>query len=168
MRTGTEPGVAAGPFLARAAPDRRPIPAATPPRYAGRMSESTPAPVVYSAANPAPQSPEELAAKQTWGGAILDAAPGRTINVAVNRAAFIGMVCGVLSIFFNLFFLVAPVAVVFSILGLVRARELKAQAAPSTLMVPALIGLISGAAVMVVSLVVFVSFFVSSFGLTVN
>jgi hypothetical protein len=78
------------------------------------------------------------------------------------------MVCGVISIFFNLFFVLAPVAVVFSILGLVRARELKAQAAPSTLMVPALVGLISGATVMVVSLVVFVSFFVNSFNLTVN
>ena len=145
----------------------RPIPRPGWPRYAGRMSDVPPAPVVYSAANPAPQSPAELAG-QTWGGAILDAAPGRTINVSVNRAAFIGMVCGVLSIFFNLFFVLAPVAVVFSILGIVRARELKAQAAPSTLLVPALIGLISGVTVMVVSLVMFVSFLVNSFGLTVN
>lgn len=115
-------------------------PVSTPPP----VSAPVPPAVIYSAQNPAPQRPDPYGP----GTPLLSQAPGRriptSINASVNRNAMIGFVTGLIALFFNILFVLAPIAIVFSILGIRRANELKAQGAPATLMTFALIGLGSG------------------------
>jgi hypothetical protein len=82
-------------------------------------------PPVYSAANPPPLVPGATPSASPFGV--------RTIAANVNRNAMIGFITGIISVFFNLLFLLAPIAIVFSIMGLSRARQLKVQGAPTTL-----------------------------------
>ena len=97
-------------------------------------------PPVYSAANPAPQRPDPYAPPLT------QVPTGRTLslNSSVNRNAMIGFITGIISAFFGLLPIIAPVAIVFSILGIINARALRAQGVTQNLMVFAVIGLISG------------------------
>ncbi len=121
-------------------------------------------PVVYSASNPAPQRPDPYAPGRvaTWGTAVLSTAPGRVIDASVNRDAFYGFVAGLVSIFFNIFFVVSIIAVIFSVRGMARARQLRAEGAPSTLMGLAVAGLAMGVLSTVIAIVSFVVFFVSA------
>jgi hypothetical protein len=106
-------------------------------------------PVIYSADNPAPQGPGELpAATRT----------GISINTRVNRNAMIGFVTGLISLFFNVFYLLAPLAIVFSVLGIVRARQLRAQGTTANLMAFALIGLGLGIVSAIIGLVSIIGF----------
>lgn len=135
------------------------VPVATPMAVPSSGPTSTPAPtpppVVYSAANPAPQRPDPYAVGRSvvWTGALVNATPGRNVDVSVNKYAFYGFVSGIISVFFNLLFLLAPLAIVFSIMGIVRARELRAQGAPTTLMTLALIGLGMGSLSLLIGLI---------------
>lgn len=123
------------------------------------------APVIYSAANPAPQSPGAYGTSRSalWTNALITAAPGRNIDARVNKYAFYGFICGIISLFFNLFFVLSILAIVFSALGISRARQLKAQGAPSTLMNLALVGLGAGLLSTGIAVFGFVIFVVSSF-----
>lgn len=122
--------------------------------------------VIYSAANPAPQRQDPYAAGRTatWTGAVINATPGRNVDVQVNKYAFYGFLTGIISVFFNLLFLLAPIAIVFSIIGIVRARQLKAQGAPSTLMTMALIGLGTGSLSLLIAFIGLVSIIASVVG----
>ena len=121
-------------------------------------SDTARQPVVYSAQNPAPQGPYARDLTSTWGSAVGATVPGRTINATVNKFAFYGFLCGIISVFFNVLFLLAPLAIVFSIMCLARARDLKAQGAPSTLAGLAAVGLASGALSMAIALIGIVAF----------
>ncbi|CAN5578436.1 hypothetical protein BH10ACT7_BH10ACT7_09360 [soil metagenome] len=116
----------------------------TPPTPPKPASAPVPPAVIYSAQNPAPQRPDPYGPSTP----LLSQAPGRriptSINASVNRNAMIGFVTGLIALFFNILFVLAPIAIVFSILGIKRANELKAQGAPTTLMTFALVGLGSG------------------------
>ncbi|HOT33721.1 MAG TPA: DUF2510 domain-containing protein [Rhodoglobus sp.] len=150
---------------------RRGAPAAAPVRAAAASAGPAsvaphpvipvppPATVIYSAANPAPQALDPYAPGRTavWTGAVLNAAPGRTIDARVNRFAFYGFITGIISVFFNVLFVLAPLAIVFSIMGIARARQLKAQGAPATLMTMALIGLGTGAFSLLIGLIGLIS-----------
>lgn len=116
-----------------------------------------PPPPVYSAANPPPLVP----------GATPFASPfsARTVNARVNRNAMVGFVTGIISVFFNVLFVLAPIAIVFSIMGLSRARRLRAQGATNTLGVYAWIGLATGVFSALASVIQVVLFLVSMFGL---
>lgn len=116
----------------------------TPPSAPTQTSVPVPPAVIYSAQNPAPQQPNPYGPTTP----LLSQAPGRriptSINASVNRNAMIGFITGLIALFFNILFVLAPIAIVFSILGIKRANELKAQGAPTTLMTFALVGLGSG------------------------
>ena len=106
-------------------------------------------PIIYSADNPAPQAPGDVpAASRT----------GISINTRVNRNAMIGFVLGLISLFFNVFYLLAPLAIVFSVLGIVRARQLSAQGTTANLMAFALIGLALGVISAIIGLVAIIAF----------
>jgi hypothetical protein len=144
---------------------RRGVPAAAPVRAAAASARQPvipvppPATVIYSAANPAPQAPDPYAPGRTaaWTGAVLNAAPGRTVDVKVNKFAFYGFLTGIISVFFNVLFVLAPLAIVFSIMGIARARQLRAHGAPATMMTMALIGLGTGAFSVLVGLIGLIS-----------
>lgn len=79
-------------------------------------------------------------------------ATGTSPTTSVNRNAMIGFVFGLIALFFNVLFVLAPLAVVFSVLGIIRARQLKAEGVASNNLVFAVIGLLTGALGMVVGL----------------
>lgn len=112
--------------------------AATPP---------TPS-IIYSADNPAPQRPDPGTApvRAVW-----------TVKPQVNSNATIGLAMGIIALFMNLFYLLGVVAIVFSALGIVRARKLRAQGAPRTLMGLALIGVALGTIATVIAIVTIVA-----------
>jgi len=128
-------------------------------------SAPPPAPVIYSASNPAPQRPDPYGQARVidMRNAVLSTAPGRTINASVNRNAFYGFVTGLISVFFNFFFVLSIVAIVFSIMGISRARQLAAQGAPSTLMGLAVAGLAMGTLSTVIAIIGFLVFVVAAF-----
>jgi hypothetical protein len=113
---------------------------------------STPPPV-YSAANPPPLIPGATPSASPFGV--------RTVAANVNRNAMIGFITGIISVFFNLLFLLAPIAIVFSIMGLSRARQLKAQGAPTTLAGFAWAGLGAGVFSALIGLIQVIAFVVS-------
>ena len=127
-------------------------------------SETARQPVIYSPQNPAPQTPGAADLRTSLGVAVGNTMPGRTINASVNKFAFYGFISGIISLFFNLLFLLAPLAIVFSLMGLAKARDLKAQGAPSTLAGLAAVGLATGALSMAIALIGFIAFFASSVG----
>ena len=127
-------------------------------------------PVVYSASNPAPQRPDPYGQARVIDlrNTVLSTAPGRTIDARVNKHAFYGFVAGLISLFFNLFFAVSIVAIIFSGMGIARARQLQAQGAPSTLMGIAVAGLAMGALSTLIAISGFVMFVVSVFATSVS
>lgn len=135
---GTHPVTAAPPL----APVQAPVPV-TPAK-----------PPVYSAQNPPPLRPDPY-------GRPAAALTSRTINASVNRNAMIGFILGIAAIFFNLLFVVAPIAIVFSILGLNRARQLKTQGVTNTLALFAWIGLLLGVISAIVGAAQVIAFIVS-------
>lgn len=150
-----------------AVPVAAPVTAAVASGAAGTsVPVPPPATVIYSAANPAPQRPDPYAAGRTatWTGAVINATPGRNVDVQANKFAFYGFLTGVISVFFNLLFLLAPIAIVFSIIGITRARQLKSQGSASTLMTMALIGLATGSLSLVIALIGLVSIIASVAG----
>lgn len=117
---------------------------------------STAPPPVYSAQSPAPARPDPYAQPA------LASATGRTgIDTRANRNAMIGFITGLISLFIGILPILPPVAIVFSILGIVKARQLQAQGAPSTLMVFAVIGLVSGIISGFISLLTLIAFVAS-------
>lgn len=105
-----------------------------------------PAPAIYSASNPPPERPDPYAP-------ISQPAAARVIDLRVNRNASIGFITGVVSLFFNALFLLAPVAVVLSILGIRAGLRLKAQGVTNTGVPIAWAGLVCGAIAVLTSLV---------------
>jgi hypothetical protein len=113
----------------------RPAPVATPVASPGMP----PVGVVYSAENPPPQSPDD----PVMGGQYIPAqGVTPTLDTRINRNAFIGLVIGIIAFFANILFVLAPVGLVFSILGVVKARELRKQGAPRTNMAFAFMGVV--------------------------
>lgn len=114
-------------------------------------------PPVYSAGNPAPVRPDPYAAPPTLAGSV-----ARTgIDTRANRNAMIGFITGIIALFVGIIPILAPVAIVFSILGITKARQLKAQGAPSTLMTFAVIGLGAGIISGITGLLTLIAFIVS-------
>jgi hypothetical protein len=143
-----------------AQPVAQPIPSPAVSVPAAPSPAAAPPPV-YSAENPPPLVP----------GQVLRPAPVlnvRSINASVNRNAMIGFTTGVISVFFNVLFVLAPIAIVFSIMGLSRARQLKAQGATTTLAGFAWAGLAAGVFAAVLALVQVVVFLVSMFSFEVD
>ena len=80
-----------------------------------------------------------------------------TINAQQNRSALVALVTGLVGLFG--FSVLGPVAVVFGILGIVKARQLKAQGvSSSSTMGMAAIGLAAGVVATVLLLVAVVAF----------
>lgn len=128
--------------------------------------------VVYSASNPAPQSPAEGGADGARAlqpaGVTLDLSALRaagTINARPNPQALYGLVAGVIAFFFNIFLVPSILAIVFSARGLARANQLAAEGATTTLRNAAIgglaLGIISGVIGLVEALVVVGSFSIS-------
>jgi len=65
-----------------------------------------------------------------------------TLDTRINRNALIGVGFGIVAFFANILFVLAPVGLVFSILGVVKARELRRQGAPRTNMAIAFMGVV--------------------------
>jgi hypothetical protein len=119
---------------------RRAVPAAA---ASGAIPASVTVPephVIYSAENPAPQSQAE-----TTSSRFARARTGLTIDASANRQAMIGFVLGIVATFFNPLFLLAPVGIIYSILGLRRANELRAQGITGNMRVFAIVGIALGA-----------------------
>lgn len=119
-------------------------------------------PVIYSAGNPAPQRPDPYAQTPQAAQAVFSSTSLRSLDARINRNAFIGFIGGIISLFFNVAYLLAPVMMVFSIMGIVKARQLKAAGAPKTLMNFAVIGLAASAIAFVIALVSLVLFIISA------
>lgn len=107
--------------------------------------------VIYSAANPAPQSPAEGGADGRAAlpiaGATLDLSALRaagTINARPNPQALYGLIAGVVAFFFNIFLVPSVLAIVLSLRGLARANQLAAEGATTTLRNAAIGGLAMG------------------------
>lgn len=120
------------------------------------------APVVYSANNPAPQRPDPYSIPATSGN---NAGPGLpktafSIDTRANRPALIGFILGLVSVFaINMG---GPVAIVFSILGIRRARQLRSAGSISgSTIVIATIGLVTGIIATVLFIVTIVALIAS-------
>lgn len=142
-------------------------PAAPPiPAPAMRVPPAPPAatvaakPPVYSAENPPPLAPGHGPSRSVFGS--------RTSNASVNRNAMIGFVTGLIALFFNVFFVLAPIAIVFSIMGLSRARQLRARGATTTLGGYAGIGLATGVFAALAGVIQVVVFLVGMFSFDVS
>ncbi|MCU1440488.1 MAG: hypothetical protein JWP85_1485 [Rhodoglobus sp.] len=118
------------------------------------------APVIYSASSPAPQRPDPYA---TMGVGPSTPRAAMSIDARANRNAMIGFVTGIIAMVFNFLGILGPVAIVFSALGIVKARQLKAQGAANNLMVFALIGLLLGLIATIIGFVTFIVFIVTVF-----
>jgi len=117
------------------------------------------APPVYSAENPAPQRPDPYA--QSYQPTPVRAATA--INVSANRNAIVGFVTGLIALFANVFYVLGPISIVFSALGLVKARQLAAQGVKANLMVFAVIGLFAGGISTVIGIISIIAFISSLF-----
>ena len=123
-------------------------------RRGGATTAPVTPPLVYSADNPAPQRADPYATPVSIPGAA--ARPAFSIDTRQNRPALIGFILGLISLFaFNL---AGPVAIVFSVIGIVRARRLKAEGmATSSTVVLATIGLAAGVVATVLLIVAIVA-----------
>jgi hypothetical protein len=132
-------------------------PAAAPvaPTYVAPPVSTTPP--VYSADNPAPQRPDPygqpITMRQALGSRVT------SIDLRSNRPAMIGFITGMITIFFVAF--LAPVAIVASIMGIVKARQLKEQGQPGNSATFAWIGLGTGILGGVIGLVSLIAFIVA-------
>ena len=111
--------------------------------------------VVYSADNPAPQRPDPYApatpVPTTFGRA------AATVDARNNRLATLGLVLGAIGLFG--FSIVGPAAIVLSLLGIAKARQLKAQGGSGSSIVLATIGLAMGVISTIVLITAAVAFF---------
>lgn len=111
--------------------------------------------VIYSADNPAPEIPDPYGqpgpAPAVWSGT--------SVNVRLNRNAMIGFVLGLVALFGVFSVITGPLAVVLSLTGIVKARQLAAQGIKGNLLVFAAIGLVAGAIGAVVGIISVVAFF---------
>ncbi len=114
-----------------------------------RAATATTPPPVYFASNPAPQHPGEVGAS-------------RLIDLRQNRNAVTGLVLGIVATVF--LGILAPVGIVFSMMGIAQARRLREQGASTTGMVVAIAGLGVSSFAAVVALVQFVLFVTAVFG----
>lgn len=155
-RRGGAGAAASTPYGPGAVTPPTPAPGAVPPVPMAPGGAVPPPAVIYSAANPPPQRPDPYAAQYPTAAA----RSGTSINVQVNRNAMIGFVLGIVGLFANILFVVSPLAIVFSALGIVRARQLAAQGTKANLMVFAGVGLVTGIIGAIIGLIAIVSFFV--------
>ena len=88
--------------------------------------------------------------------------------MSVNRNAMIGFITGLIALFFNVFFILGPIAIVFSVLGLARARQLSAEGVTSNLRVFAIVGVLSGAIATLIGFVGLIAFLVPFLQLSTN
>lgn len=102
--------------------------------------QAPPTPVIYSAANPAPQAPNAYGPP----GAVVVPRSAVTINARINPMAFNGLVAGIVAMLFNVLLVPSILAIVFSVKGLAKARELSAAGQTTTLRTLAIIGLVLG------------------------
>ena len=107
-----------------------------------RGAAAVPAPTVAPAVgNPAPPRPDPYASGPTAPAQFGSAAPAAASAYAgrTNPLATVALVVGAISAFG--FGIAGPVALVLSIIAIARARRLKAEGAPGSSIVLALIGL---------------------------
>lgn len=123
----------------------------------GAAAPTASSPIIYSASNPAPERPDPYAAVPPLAAA----GANRVIDLRLNRYASIGFLTGLISLFFNAFFVLAPIAIVFSILGLRTAARLKAQGIPNTGGSIAWVGLACGVIGVLISIVTLILFIAS-------
>lgn len=142
-----------------AQPTAAAVPVAPIPPVTIQPAAPTAPPPVYSATNPAPARPDPYATQPYPTGALV-----RGIDTRANRNAMIGFIVGIIALFVGVIPFLSPIAIVFSILGITKARQLKAQGAPSTLMVFALIGLGAGILSGITGLVTLIAFIASITG----
>jgi hypothetical protein len=109
--------------------------------------------VVYGADNPAPQRPDPYAA----AGAPVASGSRFTIDARQNRLATAALITGVVGL--AGISVLGPVAIVLSIIGISRARTLKAQGGPASSIVLAAIGLVAGIIATFALVVAIVAFF---------
>jgi hypothetical protein len=132
-------------------------------RGAGTQPVSTPPPsappVIYSADNPPPQSPDPFG--RTLAGYTATSGRALAIDARANRNAVIGLITGMIALFFNVLGVLGPVAIVFSALGVAKARQLKEQGLANNSLVIALIGLGAGILSTIIGIVTFVIFLVT-------
>jgi hypothetical protein len=109
--------------------------------------------MVYGANNPAPQRPDPYAP------AVPPAAPRAAFAVAApqNRMALAAVVTGIIGLFG--FTVLGPVAVILGLISIAKARQLKAQGAPTgSALALASIGIITGAIATVILIITIVGF----------
>jgi hypothetical protein len=115
-------GVAAAPVVA-------PVPVVVPPPAT--------APVIYSASNPAPQSPGQYSTATSLRSVT-------SVNTKVNPQAIYAFMTGIVAVFFNFLLVPGILAIVFAVRGLKRASQLQAEGQTNTLRTFAIIGLVMG------------------------
>ena len=108
--------------------------------------------VIYSASNPAPQSPSE---SPEFGGPIPAAVQ---IDARANPMALYALIAGIVAVVFNVLLVPSILAIVFGVKGIGRARELAATGQVSTMRGLAVAGLVLGIFGGAVSLISSVSF----------
>lgn len=127
-------------------------PAAAP---SSQSAAAPAAPVVYSASNPAPQSPAE-------GGpgtptlsvpALSRVSAAMSLDARANPMAIYGLIAGIVAFFFNVFLVPSIVAIVFSARGLARANQLAAEGKTTTMRNAAVGGLAMGVISAIIGLV---------------
>ena len=121
-------------------------PAVTPP--ANYTTPPVTRPPVYSADNPAPQSP---ASASRLGTAV------RSIDTRANRPAFVGFLLGIIALVTG-FSVLGVVSLVLSIVGLQTANRLAAQGSSSTLRNMAWVGLGTSIAALVFGVIGLIGF----------
>ena len=94
--------------------------------------------IIYSASNPAPQSPSE---GLEFGGPVR--APAQ-IDARANPSALYALIAGIFAVVFNLLLVPSILAIVFGVRGLGRARELASSGHPGTMRGLATTGLVLG------------------------
>ena len=148
-RGGVTTPPAAAPVRARPTPVLPtpviPTPAATLPA-AAVPPVPMPAVPVPSVAVPPPAAAAYRPDPYAPAGAVPTAARPATAAAAanVNTLGRLGFIFGLISVFFNIAYVLAPAAIVLSALGIRKARELQAQGNPRTLMSWAVVGLCAG------------------------
>ncbi|NYF10887.1 hypothetical protein HDC94_002043 [Leifsonia sp. AK011] len=108
--------------------------------------------IIYSASNPAPQSPSE---SPEFGGPVPAAV---RIDARANPMAVYALVAGIGAVIFNVLLVPSILAIVFGAKGITRARELAAAGQPNTMRGLAMIGLALGIFGGALSLISTVSF----------
>lgn len=139
-----DPQTVSAPAAPAAVASAAPVSAAVPP-----------VPVIYSASNPAPQSPAE-------GGpgtpsfsvpALSRVSAAMSLDARVNPMALYGLIAGIVAFFFNVFLVPSIVAIVFSARGLARANQLAAEGKVTTMRNAAVGGLAMGVISAIIGLV---------------